>query len=273
MLREARSLERMRPKQRRELILAEVLAGDGQVAELSQRFGVSESTIRRDLHSLTQEGHVARTYGGAILNPRAIESSLDEKQLRNFREKDAIAALAAELVQESDVVILDAGTTTGRLARYLRARNDLTVITNAVNVLNALSDADGPEVVVLGGGLRRINQALLGGLAESNLSRLRADRVFLGAEGISAHWGISCPTMAQSYLKELMLEQADDVYVLADHTKLGGTPFAYCAELDRPYTLITDSAASPEQLSEFRHSDLPTLLIAGVSDPQLDSDD
>ncbi|HEY7661366.1 MAG TPA: DeoR/GlpR family DNA-binding transcription regulator [Actinomycetota bacterium] len=265
MLREVRTKQRISPKERRRLILDEVLAGDGRVAGLSARFDVSESTIRRDLHSLTKEGHVARTYGGAILNPRAVESSLDEKQLRNFREKDAIAARAADLVQDSDVVILDAGTTTGRLAWYLRDRADLTVITNAVNVLHTLSAAGGPEVVVLGGGLRRINQALLGGIAESNLSRLRADRVFLGAEGISAR-GISCPTMAQSYLKELMIEHADEVYVLADHSKLSATPFAYCAELDRPYTLVTDSLVPAERVREFERIDLASLLVADVSE-------
>lgn len=263
MLREVRTKQRIPPKERRKLILAQVLAGDGRVAGLSTRFDVSESTIRRDLHSLTQEGHVARTYGGAIFNPRAVESSFDEKQLRNFREKDAIAAQAAELIQDSDVVILDAGTTTGRLAWYLRERTDLTVITNAVNVLHTLGVAEGPEVVVLGGGLRRINQALLGGIAESNLSRLRADRVFLGAEGISAR-GISCPTMAQSYLKELMLEHADEVYVLADHSKLSATPFAYYADLDRPYTLITDSLVPAERVQEFERIDLASLMIAEI---------
>jgi DeoR family transcriptional regulator, fructose operon transcriptional repressor len=263
-LREKRRESRARPGQRRELILAEVLAGDGRVSDLSDRLAVSPSTIRRDLHRLMVEGRVARTYGGAILQPHAVEFTVSEKQQRNFREKDAIARAAAAAIGDSDVVILDAGTTTGRLAWYLRERIDLTVITNAVNVLHALSVAEGPDVVVLGGGLRRINQALLGGIAESNLSRLRADRVFLGAEGISAR-GISCPTMAQSYLKELMVEHADEVYVLADHSKLSATPFAYFAELDRPYTLVTDSLAPAERVREFERIDLATLVIAEVT--------
>jgi DeoR/GlpR family transcriptional regulator of sugar metabolism len=265
MLREVRSIERIPPKARRELILAEVLAGDGRVERLSEQFNVSESTIRRDLNSLTRDGRVARTYGGAILNPHAVESSLDEKQSRNFREKDAIASVAAGLIQDADVVILDAGTTTGRLAWYLRERADVTVITNAVNVLQTLSRESGPDVVVLGGGLRRINQALIGGLAESNLSRLRADRVFLGAEGIS-ELGISCPTMAQSYLKELMLQHADEAYVLADHTKLSAMPFAYTTALGRPFTLITDADASIDQLAAWRALENATLMLAKRSD-------
>jgi DeoR/GlpR family transcriptional regulator of sugar metabolism len=265
MLRELRTTQRIPPKRRRELILTEVLAGDGSVAGLSARFRVSESTIRRDLHSLTKQGRVARTYGGAILDPRAVESSLDEKQLRGFREKDAIASRAAEFVRATDVVILDAGTTTGRLAWYLRERTDLTVITNAVNVLATLSVTEGPDVVVLGGGLRRINQALLGGIAESNLTRLRADRVFLGAEGISTR-GISCPTMAQSSLKELMVRHADEVVVLADHTKLAAAPFAYYAELDRPYTLITDSLAPAERVRELEERGLARVVVADIPD-------
>jgi DeoR/GlpR family transcriptional regulator of sugar metabolism len=254
--------EHLRPRQRRELILTEVLAGDGRVTDLSLRFGVSEATIRRDLHRLKLEGRVARTYGGAISNPHAVESSLDQKELHNFREKDAIARAALAYIGDGDVVILDAGTTTGRLAWYLRERSDLTVITNAVNVLLTLSLAGGPDVVLLGGGLRRINQALLGGLAESNLRRLRADRVFLGAEGFSAYWGISCPGMSQSHLKQLMIAQAGDAIVLADHSKLGRAPFAHCTELDRPYTLITDSGATAAQLGEFRESTLATVVVA-----------
>ena len=163
---ETSTTQHLRPGQRRERILTEVLAGDGRVIDLSKRFGVSEATIRRDLHRLKQEGRVARTYGGAILNPHAVESSLDQKELHNFREKDAIARRATDFVGDGDVIILDAGTTTGRLAWYLRERSDLTVITNAVNILQTLCLAGGPEVVVLGGSLRRINQALLGALAE-----------------------------------------------------------------------------------------------------------
>jgi len=212
-----------------------------------------------------KEGHVARTYGGAILHPRAVEHSVNEKQQRNFREKDAIARAASATIAEAEVVILDAGTTTGRLAWYLRERKDLTVITVGVNVLHTLSEFDGPEIVVLGGGLRRINQALLGSITESNLRRLRADKAFLGAEGVSPAWGISCPTMAQSSLKELMLQQSDEAFVLADHSKLGGTPFAYCAGLDRPYTLITDSGASAEHLQEFTRSVQASLIVAESS--------
>jgi DeoR family fructose operon transcriptional repressor len=259
---ELRSVEHLRPGQRRERILTEVLAGDGRVTDLSKRFGVSEATIRRDLHRLKQEGRVARTYGGAILNRPAVESSLDQKELHNFREKDAIARRALGFIGDADVVILDAGTTTGRLAWYLKERSDLTVITNAVNVIQTLCAADGPEVVVLGGGLRRINQALLGALATSSLRRLRADIVFLGAEGLSAPWGISCPEMGQSYLKELMIAQAGATYVLADHSKLGRTPFAHCTALDRPYTLITDSGATTAQLGEFRASSSVNVVVA-----------
>jgi DeoR/GlpR family transcriptional regulator of sugar metabolism len=259
---ELRRAEHLRPGQRRERILTEVLAGDGRVTDLSKRFGVSEATIRRDLHRLKQEGQVARTYGGAILNRPTVESSLDQKELHKFREKDAIARRALGFIGESDVIILDAGTTTGRLAWYLRERSDLTVITNAVNVLQTLCVAGGPEVVVLGGGLRRINQALLGALAESSLRRLRADSAFVGAEGLSATWGISCPEMGQGYLKELMIAQAGETYVLADHSKLGRTPFAHHTAFDRPYTLITDSGATAVQLGAFRASNAGNVVVA-----------
>lgn len=249
---------------RRELILAEVLAGNGHVAELAERLDASPATIRRDLQRLKEEGRIIRTYGGAVVGPRPLEFTLHEKELSYPRHKEAIAARAAEFVHEGDVVILDAGTTSGRVAWLLRERRGVTVVTNGISALMALREADGVEVIVLGGNLRHRNQAIIGSIAEDTLRRIRADKVFLGADGVVAGEGLNSPTDVQAHLKSVMLHQAREAYVLADHSKLGTHRFAYLTPLDRECTVITDSSATPSQLQDFDRLQVP-VLVAEVS--------
>src|SRR5579884_3296250 len=161
--------ERLRPRARREVILAEVLAGRGTVAELSERLGVSPATVRRDLKLLAEQGQATRTYGGAVTGPRAAEWTLGQKERHAGPEKDLIAAHAAALVADGDVLLLDAGTTTGRLAHHLRDRAGLTVLTNGINTLVTLSHCPDITLITLGGQLRHTSQALIGPLAEETL--------------------------------------------------------------------------------------------------------
>ena len=247
-------------RERRELILAEVRAGNGHVEALAERLDVSVATIRRDLRRLVEEGRITRTYGGAVASPRALELTLEEKELSYRRQKDAIARLAAGQVTEGEVIILDAGTTTGRLAWHLRERRNLTVVTNGLSVLLALRDADGVEVVVLGGQLRHVNQALIGGLAEANLRQVMADRVFLGADGLAPDRGLNCPTLAQATLKGLMLHRAREAYVVADHSKLVSWRFPYVTPLDRPWTLITDDQVAEDLVQPYRRRGTEVML-------------
>lgn len=246
------------------MVLREVLAGNGHVSELSRRLGVSPATVRRDLQHLSRTGRATRTYGGAVGGPRPLELSLHQKDVRNQREKEAIARYAASLIADGDSVILDAGTTVGRLATQLRDRSDLTVFTNGVSSITTLSDSNGIALHVLGGQLRHISQAFIGPLAEIVLRHITADKAFLGVDGLSAE-GISCPTSAHSSLKGMMAARASEVFVLADHTKLLTRPYHYWAPLDRAFTLITDSGAAAEDLAAVRDAG-GTIVTADVSD-------
>ncbi|SCK33192.1 DeoR/GlpR family DNA-binding transcription regulator [Streptomyces sp. WMMB 322] len=236
---------------RRDDILREVLAGNGEIAELAARFGISVSTVRRDLQQLAGDGHIHRTYGGAVAGGHAAERTLDEKESGNRAQKEAVARAAADRVRDGDVILLDAGTTTGRLARLLRARTALTVITNSTIALGHLAEAHGIELIVLGGRVRRPNGAILGPEGEETLRRLTPDVVFLGADGLHARDGLSCPTPEQAHSKELMAERGREVFVLADASKLGRSPFPYHARARGPWTLVTDAGAAAEKLTEF----------------------
>lgn len=244
---------------RREFILREVLAGRGQVSELSQQLDVSAATIRRDLQFLSDTGRTSRTYGGAIAGPRPLELSLHQKDVLKQAEKETIARLAASLVNDGDSLILDAGTSVGRLAVELRGREKLEVFTNGVSSILTLCESDGISLVALGGYLRPISQALIGPLAELTLSRITVDKAFLGIDGLGAN-GICCPTSAHGSLKSLMAARASEVFILADHSKLGYQPYHHWAPCNWPFTLITDAGARADQIDLVRAAGGTVLL-------------
>lgn len=257
----------MNPQQRRERILAWLSHESARVDELADLLEVTESTIRRDLAQLRRQGHITRTYGGAAAAPTAPpapETSLDERATLARRQKDAIARHATRYITSTRTILLDAGTTTGRLAHHLAHAEGLTVATNGLTALNELAHADDVEVLALGGRLRHVSQGFIGPTAEHAARRISAQAAFLGADGLVAARGICEAEPAQTSLKEVMAAQAERVYVLADSTKLGHAPFDCWAPLDQPWTLITDDGASEEQLQPFRALGHVTIDVVPV---------
>ncbi|MBO0876230.1 MAG: DeoR/GlpR transcriptional regulator [Pseudonocardia sp.] len=262
-----RTSDRRRPEARREAILTELAEGRGTVAELSESLAVSAATVRRDLRLLADQGRATRTYGGAVSGPRLFERTLGQKEHSSIRQKDAIAEHAASLVEDGDVLVLDAGTTTGRLAHHLRDRAGLTVLTNGINTLVTLSQSENITLITLGGQLRHLSQALVGPLAEETLRHVVADKVFLGADGFLPERGLSCPTLEQASLKALMASRAREVYVLADHSKLGAAPFPFYAPLTGATTLVTDAEATPAQVAAAERDPHVRVEVAAQRDP------
>lgn len=243
------------------LLLNAVRGGDRSIQQLAEQFAVSPSTIRRDLTELEREGYVVRTYGGALDTGHRVERTLREKDANRAGEKEAVARTAADLVQDGEVVLLDAGTTTGALARRLAGRSGITVVTNALTVLFALADSPDVDVIVLGGRLRYPNEAILGTTVEQQLRHIRPDRVFLGADGVTAERGICSPTLELAQLKHSMLHAGGASYLLVDHSKVGNAPFSYWAPLDRECSVIVDDG-DPSALEAFESVPLCTLHVA-----------
>lgn len=232
------------------------------VEELAERLDVTESTVRRDLQRLSAEGRITRTLGGAAALPHAFgEMTLAQRADTARPEKEAIGRWCAQAVSDGETIMLDAGTTTGRLAAALRSRSGITVVTNGITAMMELATADDIEVIVLGGRLRHISQGLVGALTDLSLTRLTADRVFLGADAIRADLGICEADLEQTRTKELMAQKGRSVYVLADSSKLGLSPFAAWAQVGE-YTLVTDSLASDEQLAPFHAARGIKVVIA-----------
>lgn len=250
---------------RREALLREVLAGSGNIHELADRFAVSASTIRRDLAELAKAGHVVRTYGGALHSSSGGERTLPEKAQQHTAAKEAVARAAAREVHDGEIVLLDAGTTTGRLARQLAGHHDLTVVTNGLTALLSLAECPGIEVIVLGGRLRHPNEAIIGSAAEDQLRHIRPDRVFLGADGLTADGGICSPSLDQARLKHAMSRAGRHTYVLVDHSKLGRSPFGFQTPLDRAHTIVVDSDAAAAALEPFRANEHSSILLAELA--------
>jgi DeoR/GlpR family transcriptional regulator of sugar metabolism len=246
---------------RSEIVRLAKTSGLSSVDDLSTLFGVTPSTIRRDLGKLTSEGLLARTYGGAIALNAHPESSIRQRALEGFDAKRAIAKWAASQVLPGETVLLDAGTTVGAMGEFLRDTQRLTVITAGLTALEALADADDVRVECLGGTLRHLSQGFLGPLTEAALARVSFDRAFLGADAVTADRGICEAELEQTRLKELMIERAGTVYVLAHAAKLGQQPFHAWAPLPPRVTLVTDPTATDEQIRPFTDAGIEVVTV------------
>lgn len=222
--------------------------GAARVSEFADMFGVSDMTIRRDLDILAQQGVLAKVHGGATRRtPSTDEPGFEAKSLRQQREKEAIAAAAAELVQAGAAVGLSAGTTTWTLAGLLRDVPRLTVVTNSIRVADTFEPrADLEQTVLLTGGVRTPSDAMVGPVAVRTLSEVHLDLVFLGVHGMDDDAGFTTPNLLESDTDRAFIAAAGTLVVVADHTKWGEVGISTIAPLDAADTLISDDGLSDE---------------------------
>ncbi|TNC26904.1 DeoR/GlpR family DNA-binding transcription regulator [Amycolatopsis alkalitolerans] len=231
------------------------------VDELAVRFDVTASTIRRDLAVLTESGEIVRTYGGALA-PGTDEQPLHERETMAGIEKAAIAREAEKHVKPGQFLFFDAGTTVGALAARLSGWSGISVASTGLTTLNALADAQGVELIALGGVVRHISQSTVGPLTELALTRLTADAVFLSGDGVTADRGVCEASAEQASAKRRLIEQAGEVFVLADASKLGRAGSHWWTPLPPAWTLITDSSAAAGQLAPFQALPGVTVIVA-----------
>jgi DeoR/GlpR family transcriptional regulator of sugar metabolism len=225
--------------------------GSASVPELAQKLGVSEATVRRDLGHLADHGLVERVRGGAC-RPRSIAG-------QEPAEKREIARAAAGLIREGDVVALDIGTTVFAMCSFLRER-DITVVTASLAVVQALADAPGVDLVVMGGVLRPNYQSMVGVLTESCLRQVRVDIAFLGAAGVRPDGAVVDSTPSEVPVKRAMIDVATDSWLLVDHNKFPGSGFLEIAPVTRFTGVVTDRAPTPERLTLPSDSTLEVLV-------------
>jgi DeoR family fructose operon transcriptional repressor len=221
------------------------------VPELSERFGASEVTIRRDLAELAAGGKLIRAHRGALVRvPASVEPPVVQRMALQRVEKECMARAAAALVEAEDSIFIGSGSTMTYLARALLKRPRLTVFTNALNIALELAAAEGNvTVAVTGGVVRSPELSLLGHIAELTLPELRVSKVFMGMQAISMDGGLTTDHIHEVATTRRIFEMAPELVVLADHTKLHLTAAAFIAPVTRMTTLITDHQSSPSFLA------------------------
>lgn len=242
--------------ERRRLIADNLrVRGVVSVGEMAETLRTSEITVRRDLRAMAKDGLLVRAHGGAVL-PSAIghEPSYSEKAHLAGAEKASIARLAREMIMPGDSILVGPGTTTLALARLLGDVQELTVVTNSLLVAQALMPSTKVEVIITGGTLRRSIHALVGPSAEDSVRALRASKTFLSGNGFTAERGLSTPSPLVAATDRALAGAAQQVVVLADHTKIGQDTMCQTVPVARVGTLITDSRADPVVLAAIREA-------------------
>jgi DeoR family transcriptional regulator, fructose operon transcriptional repressor len=236
--------------------------GRVDVAELAADFDVTPETVRRDLSALERHGFLRRVHGGAIPVERlGFEPELQTRDATMAAEKDRIARAALAELPAEGAILLDAGTTTARLADLLPIDRELTVVTNALPIGMALSARPNLTVLTVGGRIRGRTLAMVDQWALRVLSETYVDVAFLGTNGVSVQRGLTTPDVAEAATKRAMMRAARRVVVLADHTKVGNDCFARFGELEEVETLICDEGLDIELAGDLQAAG-PRVVLA-----------
>lgn len=213
--------------------------------DLCREFDVSAATVRRDLEALENMGELRRVHGGAVsAGPELAELLFDEKTKVAAREKRRIARAAATLIEKEHTVFLDGGSTVLELARLLRDRSDVTVVTNSLRAALELG-AGGPRLILIGGELRRRSQTIVGSLTALMLNGLHVDIAFMGTLGMTVKEGITTTDPDEAFTKQRVMARAGQVVLMADSSKVGKVLFSTSGKVSDIDVLITDDNIRP----------------------------
>lgn len=233
-----------------------------RVEELGEKFGVSLVTIRNDLNYLESKGLIHRVYGGALIRDLvAYDSALREKAKLHVEEKRRIGAKAAEMIFDGDSIILDSGTTTVEIARRIKNRKDLTIMTNAVNIATELAGSPQISVILTGGRLRENSFSLVGPHAEVTLREFYFDKLFLGVDGFDMDVGLTTPNQLEAHLNTVMVEVARETILVTDSSKFGRKSLCRISGLDKINKIITDEGIHREYRDQLAKLNIEVILI------------
>lgn len=257
----------MYPEERQQAIASLVMTqGRASVTELAHAYDVTTETVRRDLAVLDKAGIVRRVHGGAV-PVRAlhlVEPGVGERDVTRSVYKDAIAAAAAEFLPESGAtVLLDAGTTTMRIAAQIPADRTLVVVTNSVPIAARLANVPSVTLQLLGGRVRGVTQAAVGDQTLRVLSTLRVDIAFIGTNALNVRHGLSTPDSDEAAVKRAMVQAANYVVVAADSSKIGREDFVSFAPITSVDTLITDTEIRAADCAELRDQGIEVICAGG----------
>jgi DeoR family transcriptional regulator of aga operon len=249
--------------ERRAKIL-ELLAEHGKVgvSELSRLFKTSEVTIRNDLKDLHRQGLLRRAHGGAVkVETVSVDPSLQIKAELHADEKRRIGAAAAALVKDGDSIILDSGTTTQQIAKQIKGKKELTVITNGLNIALELLGSKGVQLILLGGMVRENSFSAVGHFAEEMLGQLSANKLFLAVDAFDLEFGLTTPNLEESKVNQAMVRVAREVILVADSSKFGKRSLSRIVPLGQINKIVTDDALPEDSRAELRARGIELILV------------
>lgn len=227
------------------------------VINLCENFKVSPATIRNDLRELENNGLLKRTHGGVISNQKArYEQKSNQKEIKFLDEKNAIAKLAAQLVEDGDTIAIDTGTTTLEFAKQLSSKKHLTVVTNDIEIARYLENFTDASIILTGGLVRNGFHCSVGPIAISSISQLFVDKAFMGTNGITIDEGLTTPDINQAEIKKAMIDIASEIIVLCDNSKFGYKAFAKVVPISSINRIVTDEGIDYRILKELKEKDI-----------------
>lgn len=212
-----------------------------KVYDLSQQFDVTEETIRRDLEKLERDGHVKRTYGGAVISESTnTDLSVNVRETTNIEGKKKIAMKIAEYIQDGDTIMMDSSTTALYVIKNISNKKNITIITNSLKIPNEVANHKNCEVILTGGTLKTSSLSFVGHWAEAAIEKYYVNKVIMSCKGIDSRLGISEPNEMEAEIKKKMISSSDVSILVADNTKFNKKSFIKSVELRNIDILITD---------------------------------
>jgi DeoR family transcriptional regulator, fructose operon transcriptional repressor len=250
-------------EERREYILNQVKkTGSISAIDIAKTLDVSETTIRRDLNRLAKKNLLRRTYGGAMaIIPVGAEMKFNIQKEKFIEEKKKIALAASRLIEDGDVILLEAGTTGFQTALNITNIKNLTVITNNCDIASFISKTHpGFNIILSGGILKTGTHSLVGPLADHAFDNINVDKAFIGITGIDLERGITAVDHIEAGTKKKIIKCAKRVIALCDHSKLGHISVNFIAKVNAINELITDSGSDTEFLEKLRGMDIKVTV-------------
>ena len=236
-----------------------------KIAELTKEFNVSVETLRRDINLLASEGKIEKIYGGIkLVESNFGESTIDIRMMSRLKEKEMIAQKCSEYIYDGDCIYLDSGSTTYQIAKYIKNKKNLTVVTNSIPVVNELLTSD-IELIIIGGRVRKNEQSVTAFEFLFNFDELNILKAFICTSGITVEKGISDYNLEEAITRKKIIELSKEVYVAADSTKFDKNVTIGIASLDKIDYIITDHHLTIDQINQFKKTDTELICVESPS--------
>lgn len=227
------------------------------IQEILNDCKASEITIRRDLSELEEKGLLIRTHGGATKKPAADSLfTYNNKMNQNRENKEYICKIASRYIDDNDIIFIDCGSTLSFLAKYISKKESLTVITNSLPIVSELINFGNIKLIIIGGEVVNERKAVYGHLAERSISQYHANKAFIGADGISLVKGLTSYDEKEASITLKMTENADEVFLLCDSTKIEKNSFVSFAPFTILNHIITDKNLDTKFVSRYNKNNI-----------------